>query len=78
MLLRGPEDPERATFLDLFFDLAFVFALFRLSQGLLGRLGWSGAFQTVVLLLAMWLVWNHTVGINNRFNSDRPVIQLNA
>jgi low temperature requirement protein LtrA len=55
-LLRGPEDPGRATFLDLFFDLVFVFAIFRLSQGLLDRLQWSGAFQTLVLMLTMWLV----------------------
>jgi low temperature requirement protein LtrA len=75
-LLRGPEEPERATFLELFFDLVFVFALFRLSRGLVAHLGWSGAFQTVVLLLAVWLVWNHTVGISNRYDPRRPTIQL--
>ena len=61
-LLRGPGDPGRATFLELFFDLVFVFALFRLSQGLLERLTWSGASQTLVLLLAVWWVWGNTAG----------------
>ena len=74
-LLRGPEDPGRATFLELFFDLVFVFALFRLSQGLLERLSWSGVFQTVVLLLALWWVWGNTAGVVNRFDPAQPAIQ---
>jgi len=74
-LLRGPEVPGRATFLELFFDLVFVFALFRLSQGLLERLTWSGASQTLVLLLAVWWVWGNTAGVGNRFDPARPAIQ---
>ena len=74
-LLRGPEDPERATFLDLFLDLVFVFALFRLSQGLLEHLNGSGAFQTVVLLLALWWVWRMTASVTDRFDPGRPAIQ---
>jgi low temperature requirement protein LtrA len=76
MLRRGPEEPQRATFLELFFDLAFVYALFQISRGLLAHLGWSGAFQTAVLLLAAWLVWNYTAEISNRYDPDRPTIQL--
>jgi low temperature requirement protein LtrA len=74
-LLRRPEDP-RATFLELFFDLVFVLALAQLSQGLLDHLNWSGAFQTLVLLLAMWWVWSHTAGATDRFDPQRPPIQL--
>jgi hypothetical protein len=75
-LRRGPEDPQQVTFLELFSDMVFVFALFQLLQGLLEHLGWSGAFQTAVLLLAMWLVWNHTAGISDRYDPRRPAIQL--
>jgi low temperature requirement protein LtrA len=75
-LRRGPEDPRRATFLDLFYDLAFVFALFQLSHGLLAHLRWSGAFQTAVLLLAVWLVWINTATIGDRYDPARPTIQL--
>jgi low temperature requirement protein LtrA len=75
-LLRSPEDPQRATFLELFFDLVFVFALFRLSQGLLDHLDWSDAFQTLVLLFALWWVWTHTAGATNVFDPLRPPIQL--
>jgi low temperature requirement protein LtrA len=75
-LRRGPEDPHRVTFLDLFFDLAFVFAAFQLSHELLGHLRWSGAFQTAVLLLAAWLVWDHTAAVSDRYDPDRPAIKL--
>lgn len=54
-LLRRPEDP-RAAFLELCFDLVFVLALAQLSQVLIQNLTWSGAFQKLVLLLAMWWV----------------------
>ena len=73
---REPEDPQRATFLELFFDLVFVFALFQLSHGLLGHLGWSGAFQTAVLLLAVWLLWSYMATIGDRYDPGRPAIQL--
>jgi low temperature requirement protein LtrA len=77
-VLRGPEEPERATFLELFLDLVFVFALFQLSHGLLTHLRWSGAFQTAVLLLAVWLVWTYTATIGSRYDLRQPSMQLLA
>jgi low temperature requirement protein LtrA len=74
-LRRGPEEPRQATFLDLFFDLVFVFALFQLSHGLLEHLGWSGAFQTAVLLLALWSEWNYTAEVVHRYDPGRPTIR---
>jgi low temperature requirement protein LtrA len=75
-VLRGPEDPGRATFLELFLDLVFVFALFQLSHGLLGHLRWSGAFQMAVLLLAVWLLWTYTATTGGRYDPGRTAIQL--
>jgi low temperature requirement protein LtrA len=75
-LLRRPEDPRRVTFLDLFFDLVFVFALFRLSHGLQAHLNGSGAFQTLVLLLAAMWVWTMTAAITDRFDPGRWPIQM--
>ncbi|MDH6466309.1 low temperature requirement protein LtrA [Micromonospora sp. A200] len=76
-LPRGSEE-KRATFLDLFLDLVFVFALFRLSHGLRDHLNWSGAFQTLVLLLAVWRVWFATAEKADRFDPRRPAIQALA
>lgn len=74
-LLRSPGDPQRPAFLELFFDLAFVFALTQLSHGLIEDISWSGAFQTLVLLLAVWWVWSLTATITDRLNPQRSAVQ---
>ncbi|WP_281180951.1 low temperature requirement protein A [Micromonospora rhizosphaerae] len=75
-LLRRPEEPRRANFLELFFDLVFVVALVQLSNGLVQDLTWSGAFQTLVLLLAMWWVWSVTAWVTDLYDPQRSAIQL--
>ena len=75
-LLRRPGEPQRATFLELFLDLVFVLAITQLSQGLIQRLTWSGAFQLLVLLLAVWWVWTNAVWITDLYDPQRPAIQL--
>ncbi|SCL18128.1 Low temperature requirement protein LtrA [Micromonospora rhizosphaerae] len=74
-LVRRAGDPQRATFLELFFDLVFVLALAQLSRGLAEDLGWSGTFRTLVLLGAMWWVWSSTAWLTDRTDPQRPVIQ---
>ncbi|WP_446211502.1 low temperature requirement protein A [Micromonospora sp. IBSANI012] len=75
-LLRKPEEPQQATFLELFFDLVLVLAITQLSHGLIQHLTWSGAFQALVLLLAVWWVWTYTAWITDLYNPQRPAIQL--
>ncbi|NES14203.1 low temperature requirement protein A [Micromonospora sp. PPF5-17] len=74
-LVRKAGDPERATFLELFFDLVFVLALVQLSRGLAEDLRWSDAFRTLVLLGAMWWVWSSTAWLTDRTDPERLVIQ---
>ncbi|WP_422734221.1 low temperature requirement protein A [Micromonospora sp. WMMD558] len=76
MPLRRPEAPQQATFLELFFDLAFVLALAQLSHLLLDHLTWSGAAQTMVLLLAVWLNWTGTTWITDRLDQHWAPVQL--
>jgi low temperature requirement protein LtrA len=75
-LLRKPGDPQQPTFLELFLDLVFVLALAQLSRTLVEQLTWSGAFQTLVLLVALWWVWVHTASFADLFDPHRPPIQL--
>jgi low temperature requirement protein LtrA len=75
-LLRKPGEPQRATFLELFFDLVFVLAFAQLSHGLIQHLNWTGAFRTLLLLLAVWWVWFTTAWVTDRFDPQRPAIQL--
>ncbi len=74
--LRRAEAPQRATFLELFFDLAFVFALFQLSHELLQHLRWTGALQMLIVFLAVWRVWGITTWITDRFDPQWPPLQL--
>ena len=81
-LLRKPGQPQRATFLELFFDLVFIYALNRVSQRLVEditsqrRIVLTEAGQTLVVLLAVWLVWTATAIITDLYDPDAPQIQL--
>ena len=54
---------HRVTFVELFFDLVFVFAVTQLSHGLLHHLTLLGALQTAILLVAVWWSWIDTAWI---------------
>jgi low temperature requirement protein LtrA len=72
--LRPSEASQRVTSLELFFDVALVFGLFQLSHLLLQHLHWSGAFQALILLLAVSRLWIHTTWIANVFDPHWPVV----
>jgi hypothetical protein len=55
-------DIQRSTFLELFFDLVFVLALTQLSQTLVDHLNWSGAYRTLILIMAVVDVGHHHMG----------------
>jgi low temperature requirement protein LtrA len=74
-LVRDPRQAGGATFLELFFDLAFVFAFTRLSQELYKQVSWAGVWDTTVTLLALWWVWSTTVWMTERLDPDRPATQ---
>lgn len=80
-LLRTRATSGRATFLELFFDLVFVFALTRVSQRLFTDLparGWTlaaGVGRTLLLFLVLWLIWTITVWVTSRYEPERTVIQ---
>ena len=61
---------QQVTYLELFFDLVFVFAITQLSQVLLNDLTWRGAAGTLFLLVAMWVAWVYTTWWTNSFDPD--------
>ncbi|MEU1840220.1 low temperature requirement protein A [Micromonospora chersina] len=78
-VLVGPEGgANRATFVELFFDLVFVFALTRVSARAFedlaleaGKTGWTfvtGGGKTLLLLLALWAVWQGTAWTTSRYD----------
>ncbi|MET8043395.1 low temperature requirement protein A [Micromonospora sp. NPDC005215] len=73
-LLQRRENPRRTSFLELFFDLAFIFALTRLSRTLLNDHSANGAFQVLVMLAALWWVWFVTAWSADWFDPRAPLI----
>lgn len=77
-LLRERRDGEetRVGFVELFFDLVFVFAVTQLSHFLLAHFTLLGAVQTALLLMAVWWVWIFTSWVTNWLDPDRTPVRL--
>ncbi|MGW4466668.1 low temperature requirement protein A [Micromonospora sp. NBC_01796] len=75
-LIRDPSQPQRATYVELFYDLVFVFTLARLAEALIEDLHPLGAYEALILLLATWWVWSYTNLATDTLDSQRPAVQL--
>lgn len=73
--LREPRRSHEISFLELFFDLAIIFALTQFSQRLLRDLRWENSLQTVVLLAAVWWVWVGAARTTDWLDPDKPYPQ---
>ncbi|WP_433114841.1 low temperature requirement protein A [Micromonospora sp. CA-246542] len=69
-----PTDPSlgRPAFLELFFDLVYVFALVTLATMLADDLTATGVARALVLLLAFTMIWALTVWTADTIDLDRP------
>jgi low temperature requirement protein LtrA len=74
--LRVRHGHSRVTFVELFFDLVFVFAVTQLSHGLLEHLTPLGALQTAVLMLAVWWSWIDNAWVTNWLDPERAPVRL--
>ncbi|MDJ1157006.1 low temperature requirement protein A [Chelatococcus sp. SYSU_G07232] len=66
----------RVTFVELFFDLVFVFAVTQLSHSLLAHFTLAGAAQTALLMLAVWWVWIYTSSVTNWLDPETIPVRL--
>lgn len=73
---RSGGEEQRTTTLELFFDLVFVFAITQLSHLLVDHLTWTGAAQTLFLLLLVWWGWNYTTWMTNFVDPDSPLVRV--
>jgi low temperature requirement protein LtrA len=74
-LLREPQEPRRVVYLELFFDLAFLLALTRLTRNLMTHLDASGAFDTLLLLAALYWVWVTTTWAADWYDPNHRILQ---
>lgn len=74
-LLREPQDPRRVVYLELFFDLAFLLALTRLSRSLAVRLDGIGGLHTLILLAAVYWIWVTTIWLADWYDPNHRIVQ---
>jgi low temperature requirement protein LtrA len=75
-LLRKHEGHTRVTYVELFFDLVFVFAVTQLSHNLLHHLTWTGLAETLFLTLAVWWVWIYTSWCTNWLDPQSTPVRV--
>jgi low temperature requirement protein LtrA len=73
---REPGQEQRATTLELFYDLVFVFAITQVSHLLLDDLSWRGAGRALLVLLVVWWAWNYTTWVTNELDPESTVVRL--
>ncbi|MFC5925925.1 low temperature requirement protein A [Micromonospora vulcania] len=74
-VLRGKDVPLSASFLELFFDLAFVLALSQLARHLLADLTLIGALRTALLLTGTWWIWVTTTWLTDWYDPETSAIR---
>lgn len=77
-LLRGraAHHHHSVTYVELFFDLVFVFAITQISHTLLAHFTPLGVLQTTILFLAVWWVWIFTSWITNWLDPERTPVRV--
>ncbi len=64
------------SFLELFFDLVFVFAITQLSYFLKDHLSLTGFAEALVLFLAIWWAWIYTTWATNWADPERLAVRV--
>ena len=73
--LTSPHD-QGATFVELFFDLVFVFAISRLTHHLAHHLAWSAVLPTLVVGWLLWWAWTQFTWALNAANTNRHEVRV--
>jgi low temperature requirement protein LtrA len=61
---------ERASPLELFFDLVFVFALTQVTSFMADETTWEGLIKGMLVLAALWWAWGAYAWLTNYINTD--------
>jgi len=72
----APHQHHRVTYVELFFDLVFVFAVTQISHTLLAHFTLLGVLQVTLLFLAVWWVWVFTSWITNWLDPEQTPVRL--
>jgi low temperature requirement protein LtrA len=73
---REDEDSSRVSFVELFYDLVFVFAVTQLAAYLVDNITPEGAVRGGVLFVAVWWLWINTTWATNRLDPDAAPVRF--
>lgn len=73
---RHEHQHARVTYVELFFDLVFVFAVTQLSHAVLAHPTAEGVLHAAMLLAAVWWAWVCTSWITNWLDPERVPVRL--
>ena len=73
---RHEHQHARVTYVELFFDLVFVFAVTQLSHAVLAHPTVEGVLHAAMLLAAVWWAWVCTSWITNWLDPERVPVRL--
>ncbi|MBM7567605.1 low temperature requirement protein A [Paenibacillus sacheonensis] len=73
---RGSSDSGKVSFIELFFDLIFVFAVTQLSHSFLEHFTLAGAVHLGLLTMAVWWAWIFTAWVINWLNPESVQVRL--
>jgi low temperature requirement protein LtrA len=70
------QEGDRVTTLELFFDLAFVFAFTQLSRLMAQQHDGLGVLQALVILALLWWTWTAYGWLSNLAHADEGVVRI--
>ncbi len=73
---RGTRESGKVSFIELFFDLIFVFAVTQLSHSFLENFTMEGAVRLGLITMAVWWVWIFTAWVINWLNPETKPVRL--
>ena len=75
MQIVSPED-QSVTFVELFFDLVFVFSVTQIVGHLHHHLDWVGVGQSVLMFWLVWWAWTQFTWALNAADTTHPAVEL--
>lgn len=73
---KGSKNESKVSFVELFFDLVFVFSISQLAHALAEHFTPMGALEAIMLIFAVWWVWVFTAWVTNWLDPDRMPVRI--
>jgi len=73
---KGSKNENKVSFVELFFDLVFVFSISQLAHALTEHFTLLGVVEVTLQVFAVWWVWVYTAWVTNWLDPDRMPVRV--